>query len=68
MKFHQLPAKHKVTALGWAVDAINELYRSEGLPLVNEDAPEVLELAMERDYEIVCGKYHDGVKYERLEY
>ena len=68
MKYHELPDKHKRQARQWAVDAWNELYESQGIPLVGENAPEVVDLYTEREYEIERGEYEPGVRYERLTY
>ena len=68
MKFCELPAKHKMTALQWAEDAINDLYQQQGIPKVDALSPEVIQLAKERDYEIEYGEYEPGIPYERLSY
>ena len=66
MKYSDLPERHRHTALHWAVGAVNALYGEQGIPLVNEDAPEVLELAGDREYEIEQGEYEDKIEFERL--
>jgi len=66
MKFQELPDRYKTTALNWAVDAINELYRENGEYPVEDTAPEVVDLAEDWEYEIETGEYEDGIRYERL--
>lgn len=68
MKYSELPPKHQATARDWALQAINDLYRENSLPLVGEEAPEVVQLYEEREYEIERGEYEPGIKYERLNY
>ena len=41
MKFAELPKKYQMQATQWAVDAWNEIYREQGIPEIDETAPEV---------------------------
>lgn len=66
MKYHELPKKYQAEALRRVAGAWNEMYEEQGLPSVDEDAPEVIELAQDRDYEIERGQYEPGVGYELL--
>ena len=68
MKYTELPKKHQRTAMQWAIDGWNEIYRSEGIKAeATEDSPEVWEVLENSEYEIEYGKYEKGVPYERLE-
>lgn len=67
LKFKDLPPKYQFQARQWAIDAWNEIYEEQGLPLIDGSAPEVDELLEEWEFEIVRGKYEGGIRYERLE-
>ena len=43
MKFAELPKKYQRQAAQWAVEAWNEIYREQGIPEIDETAPEVQE-------------------------
>ena len=67
MKYTELPKKHQRTAIQWAIDGWNEIYRNEGIKAeVTEDSPEVLEILEDSEYEIEYGEYEKGVPYEIL--
>ena len=67
MKFEDLPLRHQLQARAWAVDAWNELYQEQGIPEIDGSAPEVEQLLEDWEFEIVIGRYEDGVPYKRLE-
>ena len=67
MKYSDLPPKYQHQARCWAIDAWNELYSEQGLPLIDGAAPEVEQLLADWEFEIVSGSYEPGVRYERLE-
>lgn len=52
MKYHELPTKHKRTAIAWAVDIINEWYEQNDVDLVDESSPEVQQYLEDQEYEI----------------
>lgn len=67
MKYAELPKKHKRTAMQWAIDGWNELYREQELDIeVTENSPEVMQVLEDEEYEIEYGNYEKGVPYERL--
>ena len=67
MKYVELPWKHQKTAMQWAIDFWNELYRAEGVnAVVTENSIEVLQTLEDAEYEIECGHYEKNVPYERL--
>lgn len=66
MRYWELPEKYKGEAMQRAASAWNEMYEEQGIPLVDETAAEVIELAMDREYEIEKGQYEPGIRYERL--
>lgn len=67
MKYSDLAPKYQHQARCWAVDAWNELYAEQGLPLIDGSAQEVVQLLEDWEFEIVIGRYEDGVPYKRLE-
>lgn len=67
MKYSDLPPKYQHQARCWAVDAWNELYAEQGLPLIDGAAPEVEQLLTDWEFIITEGEYETGVKYRRLE-
>lgn len=68
MKYAELPKKYQKQAAQWAVEAWNEIYREQGIPEIDETAPEVQEFLDEHEYVIERGQYEPGVPYERLDY
>ena len=67
MKYTELPKKHQKTAIQWAIDGWNEIYKNEGIKIkVTKDSPEVLQILEDSEYIIECGNYEKGVPYERL--
>lgn len=65
MKFADLPPKYQFQARQWAIDAWNEIYEEQGLPLIDGTAPEVQDLLDEWEFEIERGTI-EGIRYERL--
>ena len=67
MKYTELSKKHQRTAMQWAIDGWNELYREQGLSVeATENSPEVMQVLEDEEYEIEYGNYEKGVPYERL--
>lgn len=68
MKYTELPKKHQETAIQWAVDGWNEIYRSECIKTrATKNSPEVKQVLEDAEYEIEYGYYEKGMPYERLE-
>ena len=65
LKFKDLPPKYQFQARCWAVEAWNELYAEQGLPLIGGSAPEVQELLDEWEFEIER-KIINGIRDERF--
>lgn len=65
LKFKDLPLKFQFQARCWAVDARNELYEEQGLPLIDSSAPEVQDLLDDWEFEIER-KTIEGIRIERL--
>lgn len=68
LSYKALPAKHQRTALQWAVDAWNEIYREQGIPEIDETAPEVREYVMEQKYLIQTIQFTRKIQLEELQY
>lgn len=65
LKFKDLPPKYQFQARQWAIDAWNEIYEEQGLPLIDGSAPEVQDLLDEWEFEI-DRKTIEGIRIERL--
>lgn len=68
MPYVDLPPDHKRTALQWAVDAWNEIYREQGITEIDETAPEVQEYVEDQQYVIQTIQYTRKVAKEELKY
>lgn len=65
LKFKDLPRKYQFQVRQWAIDAWNEIYEEQGLPLIDGSAPEVDQILEESEFEIEQGTI-EGIRYERL--
>lgn len=65
MKFADLPPKYQFQARQWAIDAWNEIYEEQGLPLIDGSAPEVDQILEESEFEIER-RTIEGIRHERL--
>ena len=65
LKFKDLPPKFQFQARSWAVDAWNEIYAEQDLPLIDGSAEEVEQTLEEWEFEIER-KTIDGIRIERL--
>jgi hypothetical protein len=68
MPYESLPPKHKQTALQWAVDAWNEIYREQGIAEIDETAPEVQQYVKDQQYVIQTIQFTRRVAGEELQY
>ena len=65
LKFKDLPPKFQFQSRCWAVDAWNEIYGEQELPLIDSSAPEVRDLLDEWEFEIERNTI-EGIRIERL--